>query len=66
MRDLQETLESLKNDTAKVDQASDSLTSRVDEMEAAMVAALTQAAEKVEAMMAPSDTMDNRDLPSGE
>ncbi|MDA9230850.1 cell division protein ZapA [Alphaproteobacteria bacterium] len=63
MRDLQEAIESLKNDTGNLGQASESLTSRVDEMEATVVAALTEAAEKVEAMMAPND---NRDLPSGE
>ena len=63
MRDLQEAIESLKNDTGNLGQGSESLTSRVDEMEATVVAALTEAAEKVEAMMAPND---NRDLPSGE
>ncbi|MFW2436256.1 MAG: cell division protein ZapA [Parvibaculales bacterium] len=61
MRDLQHDKDVVESDVSKAGAARENLSTRLDDMEQAVVAALTQAAEKIEAMAQPNA---NGDLPS--
>lgn len=61
MRDLQRDKDAVESDVSKAGAARENLSTRLDDMEQAVVAALTQAAEKIEAMAQPNA---NGDLPS--
>jgi len=61
MRDLQHDKDAVESDVDKAGAARENLSTRLDDMEQAVVAALTQAAEKIEAMAQPNA---NGDLPS--
>jgi len=61
MRDLQHDKDAVESDVSKAGAARENLSTRLDDMEQAVVAALTQAAEKIEAMAQPNA---NGDLPS--
>ena len=63
MRDLQHDKDAVESDVGKAGAARENLSTRLDDMEQAVVAALTQAAEKIEAMAQPNA---NGDLPSGQ
>ena len=63
MRDLQQDKAAVESDVGKAGAARENLSTRLDDMEQAVVAALTQAAEKIEAM---AQTNANGDLPSGQ
>ena len=63
MRDLQHDKAAVESDVGKAGAARENLSTRLDDMEQAVVAALTQAAEKIEAM---AQTNANGDLPSGQ
>lgn len=61
MRDLQHDKDAVESDVGKAGAARENLSTRLVDMEQAVVAALTQAAEKIEAMAQPNA---NGDLPS--
>jgi len=61
MRDLQHDKDAFESDVGKAGAARENLSTRLDDMEQAVVAALTEAAEKIEAMAQPNA---NGDLPS--
>jgi len=61
MRDLQHDKDAVESDVDKAGAARENLSTRLDDMEQAVVAALTEAAEKIEAMAQPNA---NGDLPS--
>ncbi len=61
MRDLQHDKAAVENDAGKVDAARENLSTRLEDMEQAVVVALTQAAEKIEAM---AQANANGDLPT--
>lgn len=63
MRDLQHDKAAVESDVGKAGAARENLSTRLGDMEQAVVAALTQAAEKIEAM---AQTNANGDLPSGQ
>src|SRR6056300_1225343 len=63
MRDLQHDKDAVESDVGKAGAARENLSTRLDDMEQAVMAASTQAAEKIEAM---AQTNADGDLPSGQ